>query len=67
MLAIYTTDDLMEAKRITKSLDMAIALWEIKHNLWRKFEESDIDYDLVFEAIGDIFEDNGIDVDELVD
>lgn len=67
MLAIYTTEDPMEAKRITKALDMAIALWEIKHNLWRRFEESDIDYDPVFEAISDIFESNDINIDELVD
>lgn len=67
MMSIYTTDDPMESKRIVKSLDMAIALWEIKHNLWRKFEESDVDYDPVFEAINNIFDLNAINIDELVD
>lgn len=68
------SDDIMAHKRAVKSLDMAIALWEITHNTKKGLEWSlegkELDkYDtleLVFEKIYEILNDNNINTDELI-
>jgi cell fate (sporulation/competence/biofilm development) regulator YmcA (YheA/YmcA/DUF963 family) len=67
-------DDVMEHKRAVKSLDMALALWEIVHNTKKGLEWSmegkEIDkYDaleLVYEKIHEILNDHNINTDELI-
>lgn len=68
------SEDVMAHKRAVKSLDMAMALWEITHNTKKGLEWSlegkDLDkYDaleLVFEKIYEILNDNNINCDELI-
>jgi len=68
-------DDVMAHKRAIKSLDMAMALWDIVHNTKKGLEWSmegkDIDkYDaleLVYEKIHEILGDHNIITDELID
>jgi len=68
-------DDVMAHKRAIKSLDMAMALWDIVHNTKKGLEWSmegkDIDkYDaleLVYEKIHEILNDHNIITDELID
>jgi hypothetical protein len=68
-------DDVMAHKRAIKSLDMAMALWDIVHNTKKGLEWSmegkEIDkYDaleLVFEKIHEILDDHNIITDELID
>jgi hypothetical protein len=72
-------DDRMSHLRCVKSLDMALALWEIRMNLRKysertaeakefKNEESDVfnGIEIVLERIQEIFEENNIDVEELI-
>ena len=67
-------DDVMEHKRAIKSLDMAMALWDIVHNTKKGLEWSmegkEIDkYDaleLVYEKIHEILNDHNIITDELI-
>lgn len=67
-------DDVMAHKRAIKSLDMAMALWDIVHNTKKGLEWSmegkDIDkYDaleLVYEKIHEILGDHNIITDELI-
>jgi cell fate (sporulation/competence/biofilm development) regulator YmcA (YheA/YmcA/DUF963 family) len=67
-------DDVMEHKRAVKSLDMAMALWDIVHNTKKGLEWSmegkEIDkYDaleLVYEKIHEILNDHNINTDELI-
>lgn len=70
-------DQYREHLRCVKSLDMALALWEIatnaKKNCYRTAEaremkgEKDVDQiDLVFQKIYEILEENSIDVDDLL-
>ena len=67
-------DDVMEHKRAVKSLDMAMALWDIVHNTKKGLEWSmegkEIDkYDaleLVYEKIHEILNDHNIITDELI-
>jgi len=67
MKVIFETEDLQEAKRLVKSRDMAFALWEIVHNGWRKFKDTDYDYEKAWDVIRDILEDHNINVDDLDD
>jgi hypothetical protein len=68
-------DDAMAHLRAVKSLDMAMALWDIVHNTKKGLEWSmegkEIDkYDaleLVFEKIHEILNDHNIRTDELID
>ena len=67
-------DDTMAHKRAIKSLDMAMALWDIVHNTKKGLEWSmegkDMDkYDaleLVFERIHEILDEHNINTDELI-
>jgi|LakMenE18May11ns_1017448.scaffolds.fasta_scaffold9396798_4 hypothetical protein len=71
-------EDVMEHRRMSKALDMALVLWEIKHNVRRKINYS-LDYteenkpktahetaELVFDMIYELMEDHGINIDNLI-
>jgi len=68
-------EDVMAHKRAIKSLDMALALWDIVHNTKKglewSMEDKEIDkYDaleLVYEKIHEILNDHNIITDELID
>jgi hypothetical protein len=68
------TDDAMAHMRAIKSLDMALALWEITHNTKKSLEWSmegkEMDkYDaleLVFEKIHEILDEHNIKIDDLI-
>jgi len=67
-------DDSMAHKRAVKSLDMALALWEITHNTKKslewKMEGNDIDkydaLDMVYEKIYEILDEHNIKLDDLI-
>ena len=71
-------EDVMEHRRMSKALDMALVLWEIKHNAQKKIHDS-LDYteedkpktahevaELIFDMIYQLMEDYNINVDELI-
>ncbi len=67
-------DDSMAHKRAVKSLDMALALWDITHNTkksleWR-MEGKEIDkyeaLDMVYEKIYEILDEHNIKLDDLI-
>lgn len=68
-------DDIYAHKRAVKSLDMALALWEITHNTKKGLEWSmegkEMDkYDaleMVYEKIFEILSDHKIDLDDLME
>lgn len=71
------SDDLMEFNRVTKSTDMALCLWEITYNLRKEITRmiennpnaSDSDFELldtIFNKIFERIEDNGINIDDLI-
>ncbi|MDD5583291.1 MAG: hypothetical protein PHS99_08800 [Candidatus Marinimicrobia bacterium] len=67
MKAIFETTDIKEAQRIIAADNMANALWEIVHNAWRIFENTDYDYQKAWDEISDTLEEYNINIDELVD
>ena len=68
------TDDAMAHMRAVKSLDMALALWDITHNTKKGLEWSmegkELDkyevLDLVYERIYEILEEHNIKMDDLI-
>jgi hypothetical protein len=59
-------EDKMAYKRANASLDMALVLWEIRHNLRRKLEDAN-DVDKVFYEIFDLMDKYGVVVDDLIE
>jgi hypothetical protein len=68
-------DDRKEHFRMTKSMDMASALWQITHNTRKSIqysiENKEMDkfeaVDYVFERIYEILQERNIDLSELID
>ena len=68
------TDDAMAHMRAVKSLDMALALWDITHNTKKSIEWSlegkEIDkyevLDIVYEKIYEILEEHNIKMNDLI-
>lgn len=69
MKVTFKTDDPKEILRLAKSLDMALALFEIQNNVWRQFKHGDekIDFQEYREAVQEMFEEYNINLDELLD
>lgn len=67
MEATFRSNDPLEIKRIAKSTDLALCLWEILHNGWRQFEYTDYDYKMAWDKIKDIVAEYKIDVDDLIE
>ena len=71
----FTTKDEKEIKRLTKSLDMTLALFQITHNtkksIMYELENKDLKdweaVDLVFDRIYEILEEYNINIDELIE
>ena len=68
------SDDTMAHMRAVKSLDMALALWDITHNTKKSIEWSlegkELDkyevLDIVYEKIYEILEEHNIKMDDLI-
>lgn len=63
----FKSNDPTEIKRLAKSADMAVCLWEIVHNGWREFKHTDYDYEKAWDKIRDIIYEHNIDVDDLIE
>ena len=73
MKHIFATEDDTEALRLLKSLDMALSIFEIG-NLRRKYlKYEDLDEkeyllaEKIFDEINELFTDNDVNIDELIE
>lgn len=73
MKHVFATEDDMEALRIIKSLDMALSIFEID-NVRRKYlKYEDLDEkeyllaEKIFSEINELFIENNVNIDELVE
>ena len=66
---LTNADDEMPMKRAMKSTDMAMFIWELKHNFWRKWKHDDTNFNLdtYRESLGELLEEHNINIDELTD
>tara|TARA_R110000803_G_scaffold91933_1_gene159415 strand:- start:104 stop:328 length:225 start_codon:yes stop_codon:yes gene_type:complete len=64
---LSNVDEEMAMKRAIKSNDMAMFIWELQHNFWRKWkhDESDFNLDTYREALGELLDIYNINPDEL--
>lgn len=67
MKAIFESDDATEIKRLAKSTDMALCLWEIIHNGWRVFKHTDYEYEKAWDQIRSIVDAHNINIDDLIE
>jgi hypothetical protein len=63
----FESEDQTEIKRLAKSTDMAICLWQIVHNGWREFKHTDYDYEKAWDKIRHIISEHNIDIDDLIE
>ena len=67
MKATFESEDETEIKRLSKSADMALFIWELVHNGWREFEGTDYDYNKSWDKIAQLLEKHNINIDDLID
>ena len=58
-------DERMEFKRCSKATDMAQFIWELVHNGWRDFKNTDYDYQVAWDKIQELLEEHHIDINDL--
>jgi len=58
-------DERMEFKRCSKANDMASFIWELVHNGWRDFKNTDYDYQVAWDKIQELLEEHHIDINDL--
>jgi len=66
MKATFTTEDPKEIIQLSKASDMAHFIWQLTHNGWRDFKHTDYDYEPAWEKIGELLNEYGINVEELI-
>lgn len=66
MKAAFESKDPVEIKRMSKADDMANFIFELVHNGWREFEETDYDYSVAWGKINTLLQEHNIDIDDLV-
>lgn len=66
MKVMFETEDEIEAKRLAKSNDMAMFIWQLVHNGWRDFKHTDYDYHKAWDKIKELLEEHNINIDDLI-
>lgn len=66
MMAKFITKDPQEIKRLSKADDMAMFIFELVHNAWREFKETDYEYEKAWNKINSLLEEHCIDIDDLI-
>ena len=67
MKAIFKSDDPKEIKALAKAQDMALFIWELKHNAWREFKHTDYEYEKAWDKINDLLDKYNINPDDLTE
>ena len=64
---LSNADDVMEMKQSMQASTMAMFIWELKNNFWRKWKHDDSDFNLETyrEALGELLDEYNINPDEL--
>ena len=59
--------DNVKLKRLAKMSDMVRFIWELVHNGWREFDDTDYDYKKSWDKIQELLDKYRIDIDDLND
>jgi hypothetical protein len=62
-------EDKIDHLRCVHSTDMAMFIWELKHNFWRKWkhDETDFTLDNYKEALWELMQEYNINIDNLIE
>ena len=62
-------EDRMSHLRCVKAPDMAAFIWELQHNFWRKWKHNEEFFTLerYQEALGELMEEHGINLEDLIE
>jgi hypothetical protein len=66
MKVTFESDDEMEIKRLAKSSDMAMFIWELVNNGWREFKHTDYEYEKSWNKINQLLSQYNINIDDLI-
>lgn len=66
MKATFKSEEPEEIKRLAKADDMASFIWELVHNGWREFKNTDYEYEKAWGKIHELLEEHRIDIDDLI-
>ena len=65
---LSNSEDVIEFKQSMKANDMAMFIWELKNNFWRKWKHDDSDFNLETyrQALRELLDEYNINPDELI-
>ena len=63
----FKAEEETEAKRIAKSTDMALFIWQLVHNGWREWKHTDYDYQPAWDKIHELLDEYNIIPDDLIE
>ena len=66
MESVFKSNDETEIKRLAKSTDMAMFIWDLVNNGWRDFKHTDYDYQRSWDKIHELLDKYNIDINDLV-
>jgi hypothetical protein len=65
MKIVFETEDEKEAMQLLKANEMASFIWELVHNGWREFKNTDYDYQKAWDKIHQLLDESQIQIDDI--
>ena len=63
----FATKENKEAKRVLKSLDLCLAIFDIQNKIRRMEKDDNLNFEILVDAINEILEDHSIDINGLIE
>ena len=60
-------EDKVEAKRVLKSLDLCLAIFDIQNKIRRMEKDDNLNFEILVDAINEILEHHSIDINDLIE
>lgn len=67
MTVTFKSNDPQEIKRLAKSNDMALFIFELVNNGWRDFKHTDYDYTKAWNKINELLIEHNINIEDLTE
>jgi len=63
----FATKENKEAKRVLKSLDLCLAIFDIQNKIRRMEKDDNLNFEILVDAINEILEHHSIDINDLIE
>ena len=67
MKTTFSTKENKEAKRVLKSLDLCLAIFDIQNKIRRMEKDDNLNFEILVDAINEILEHHSIDINDLIE